>query len=301
MRFLAVITLLSASAHALPSVALDLTALDAESFAALDGVALEKSATVRLVQDGFAVVTRTANPDVIVRVEVRPEPRVLLLTSRGPGGDATREVPWGSEPLVELHLELVQKLAELTRAVAEAKPAVVAPVVEEPPVIIPPATPREREWRFLLFGGGLLREGGLDPLGLLSARWGTRFRVAVEAGLSGMIRTDLTVFESQLSAGGALAVRLPASLEFEVAALAGVLVHSFVITHRVLFESQGVRANLLLTLPLTLSWSPREFFSVGVRAALGWGQGREHVDGTFLYWTRGPIRFDFGVGVTFAL
>lgn len=311
MRALAVIfSLLASAAHALPSVALDLTALDADAFAALDGVALEKSATVRLVQDGFAVVTRTANPDVTARVEVRREPRTLILSTRGPGGEATSEVPWGTEPLVELHLELVQKLAELTRTVA--KPASPLPrgkgqgegaVPEQPPVgKSPPApAPRDREWRISAFAGALLREGGIDPLATVSARWGVSFRLALEIGVSLSGNSErLSVREPQVSAGGAFAVRLPASLELEIAALVGGLLHHSTFTYSD-HLSTSTRINLLLSLPVTLSFAFTEWFSMGVRLAVGWGQPRQHFDGETLLWSRGAVRFDFGLNFTLVL
>ena len=278
-------------AHALPSVALDLTGLDGDSFAALDGVALEKSATVRLVQDGFAVVARTASPDVVLRVGLRPEPRVLVLSSHGPGGDATSDVPWADEPLVELHLELVQKLVELTRATATAKLVIMPPA---------PPPPRERPWHLSLGGGGLVREGGFDPLGLLGVRWGLRYRVALEAGFSGRTSATLSVFEAQLSAGGALALPLTTSLELEFAVLIGALVHHFWLADRATFEPEGTRFNALVTVPVTLWLAVNEAVRVGLRFALGWGQARAHLDGEQTLWTRGAPRAEFGLTVAFA-
>jgi len=65
------------------SVALDLSTLDQTAFEALDGVALEKTATVRLVQEGFAVVATTAAPQVLVSVSVRQAPRSVRTISLG--------------------------------------------------------------------------------------------------------------------------------------------------------------------------------------------------------------------------
>ena len=93
----------SSFASAAPTtVALDVSTVDAASFEALDGVALEKTATVRLVQEGFAVIAPTASPDVLVAVSVSAEPRSIVLSGRGPGGASTRSIPWGNETQAEL-------------------------------------------------------------------------------------------------------------------------------------------------------------------------------------------------------
>ena len=73
---------LAASAATPTTVATDLSGLDEASFAALDGVAFEKTATVRLVQEGFAVVARTATPQVLVSVSLRPDARARAQRAR---------------------------------------------------------------------------------------------------------------------------------------------------------------------------------------------------------------------------
>src|SRR5262245_7257380 len=67
------------------TVAVDVSSLDARSFRELDALALEKAVMVRLVQDGFAVVSPSADPQVSVRV--RKQGAHLLVEARGRQGD----------------------------------------------------------------------------------------------------------------------------------------------------------------------------------------------------------------------
>jgi hypothetical protein len=47
-----------------PTVAVDLATLDVVTYQELDGLSLEKRVVVRLVQEGFAVVAPTEQPDI---------------------------------------------------------------------------------------------------------------------------------------------------------------------------------------------------------------------------------------------
>ncbi|MCA9625882.1 MAG: hypothetical protein KC731_42960 [Myxococcales bacterium] len=97
-------------------VAVDLRALDARNFEALDGTRLEQAMVVRLVQDGFAVVSpeeAQADPSIsVVAVRVDDEGQVVL--ERALGRDILRrETAANGVPLEELHLELAQKASDL--------------------------------------------------------------------------------------------------------------------------------------------------------------------------------------------
>lgn len=102
-------------------MALDLTGLNDRQYAELDGLGLEKHLVLRRIQEGFAVVARLAQPDFVIRVEVRQN----AVTLRATRADHTevRDVEWDrSTKLDWVHLELSQKVVELARTTLAADP-----------------------------------------------------------------------------------------------------------------------------------------------------------------------------------
>src|SRR5262245_46553680 len=98
-----------------PTVAVDLTQLDAHTYTQLDGLALEKRIVMRLVQEEFAVVTAVAQPDVLV--VIRLEGTSLVLEARGPASAERRLVlALGPAATPELHLEITHRILGLVRA-----------------------------------------------------------------------------------------------------------------------------------------------------------------------------------------
>ena len=270
---------LCSSAIAAPTtVALDVSTVDAAAFEALDGVALEKTATVRLVQEGFAVIAPTASPDVLVSVSVNVAPRSIVLSGKGPGGTSTRSIPWGAETQAELHLEVTQKLVELTRVVARA------PVV---PVVEPVVEPTPSRWHLGAGGGVLLREGGLDGLGVATLRWGDRLRFAADLGLGGSRGAGIGIIETTLAAGVAYTLQFD-RWQLEAAVVLGALLHVWSLDA----SSSGLRVSPLVNIPLQLSFAVTQLVSVGLRVAPGWSGAREHVSGDSVLWTRGPLRLE---------
>lgn len=269
----------SSFASAAPTtVALDVSTVDAASFEALDGVALEKTATVRLVQEGFAVIAPTAAPDVLVSVSVNAEPRSIVLSGKGPGGASTRSIPWGNETQAELHLEVTQKLVELTRVVARAPVvAVVEPVVE----------PQPSRWHLGAGGGVLLREGGVDGLGVATLRWGERLRFAADFGVGGSRGAGIGVIETTLAAGVAYALKFD-RWRLEAAVLVGALLHLWSLDA----STSGVRVSALVNVPLQASFAVTPMVNIGLRVAPGWSGAREHVSGDTVLWARGPLRLE---------
>lgn len=270
------------------TVALDLSTLEPTAFEALDGVALEKTATVRLVQEGFAVVATTAAPDVLVSLSVTSTPRAIVLTGKGPGGPGSRSIAWVTEALPELHLEVTQKLVELTRLVARApEPVVVAP---EPTIAV------QRLWEFGAAGGVLVREGGDDGLGVVMLRRGDQLRFAVDLGLGGSRGTGVGVFEASLSAGVAYALRFD-RWQLEAAVVAGGLLHAWSLTG----STTGTRFSPLVAVPIQFSFGLTPALRLGLRVAPGWSGAREHVSGDVVLWSRGPLRLEAMGAVLLAL
>jgi hypothetical protein len=279
---------ISSLAGAAPTaVALDLSTLEAGAFEALDGVALEKTATVRLVQEGFAVVATTASPDVLVSLSVTQTPRAIVLTGTGPSGASARSIPWTGEALPELHLEVTQKLVELTRVVARVPEPVVVPVE---PVIAP------RRWEVGAAGGVLVREGGVDGLGLVTLRRGDQLRLAVDLGLGGSSGTGIGVFEATLTGGLAYALRFD-RWQLEAAVVVGGLLHAWTLSG----SSAGTRFSPLVSVPIQLSVGLTPALRLGLRVAPGWSGAREHLNGDVVLWTRGPLRLEALAAVFLAL
>lgn len=269
------------------TVALDLSTLEAGAFEALDGVALEKTATVRLVQEGFAVVATTATPDVLISLTASQTPRALVLTGRGPGGASSRSIPWASEALPELHLEVTQKLVELTRGIARAPEPVVVPV--EPVITL-------RLWEFGAAGGVLVRQGGVDGVGVVTLRRGDQLRLAVEVGLGGSAGSGVSVLEATLTAGVAWALRFD-RWQLEAALVAGGLLHAWSLTG----STTGTRVSPLVSVPIQLSFGLTPSLRLGLRVSPGWSGAREHLSGDVVLWTRGPLRLDALAAVFLAL
>ena len=193
----------------------------------------------------------------------------------------TREVPWGAEPLAELHLELTQKLAELTRAVSKAPaPAPLAP------------TPPAPRWDLSAAMGVLVRPGGTEPLGVLGVRWGNLLRLAVDVGLSGGRGAGISVFEGTLSAGPAVAFPVSERFRVELAVLLGALMHAWSIDDAAADDRGGAHFNAIVTVPLGASFAVSPAVRTGLRIAPGWGQARAHLSGENELWSRGAFRLE---------
>jgi len=74
------------------SVGVDFSTLDARTHREIDGVALEKAAVLRLIQEGFSAVNVSAGPSVLL--SFRRGVDDLLIEARGPGG-INRPTPIG--------------------------------------------------------------------------------------------------------------------------------------------------------------------------------------------------------------
>ncbi|MBK7860872.1 MAG: hypothetical protein IPJ65_20165 [Archangiaceae bacterium] len=314
---LAVALAAGAEPPAATRVAVDLTQLGERDFQVLDGLGLENRATVRLIQEGFAVVSLRSAPQLVLRVTARAE--ALLLVAESPVSRAQRVVRRGGLTAAELHLAVAQKLVELAREVPTEPPpqpqppppspaAPPAPAPEPGPVqqevVSPPPAEPSQAPGFSVGAGGaaLLREGGVDPLALLwIERHGWRVRPKVVLGFTASQPARLQVFEVQGQLGIAWPWSLRPGLELSVSALVGAVLHSYS-TRPPLQPESGTRVDLLVSLPLELTFrpTPRFFMSVRLCPALS-SRGREHLEGSNLLWRRGAARAEVGanIGVSF--
>jgi hypothetical protein len=279
-----------AAAEPLPSVAVDLTGLDAAEYAKLDGLALEKRLVLRLVQDGFAVVAPAAPADV--RVTVSAAPGGLLLVASGGGKTARREVPIAEGALAELHLELAQKVAELARSCVPAP----KPALPPPPPVAPSPPPAEAPFRVAASGGAVVRAGGTDFAGRLAVRYGRLVGVHVVAGLVPSFGDGLWVLEGQLLVGPSVKVELAPGAELEAALAVGAALQFFQLADAAALERTGARLDLAAALPISFTYWPARSFGLGVRVTPGLAsQGRQHSSGGQVLWTRGAASFEAGV------
>lgn len=273
------------------SVALDLTGLDAEAYRRVGGLALEKQAVLRLVQEQFGVVAPAAGPDVAIRIELGDQ--VLRLTARSRRGAEVREVALGAgEALSELHLEASQKIVELARAVTPPPP-----VQPGPP---PPPPPREAPRTWTLDGGvggeALLRDGGTDPQARLQLRWGGRLGVRLSGAYAPSGSSELRVLEWAVQVGPSYRQPLGAALDLEVDLLGGVLLHHYTLWDGYASDRAGDRIDWAASLPLTLCWRPFSALAVSLRIAgrLA-GNQREHFFNERELWRRGAWGLEAGM------
>lgn len=279
------------AAEPLPSVAIDLGGLDEATYAKLDGLGLEKRLVLRLVQDGFAVVAASAQADV--RLSVVSSSLGLLLNAQGRTAAAQREVAIAGDGLVELHLEVAQKMVELARACAPG-PAPEAPKpIPEHPAAPPPPAPIEPMFRLAAAGGVIARSGGTDLAGRLVLRYGSQLGVSAVLGLVPSFAQELLVLEGQFLLGPSFKLKLGAEADLEIGLVAGPTLHFFHLSHKEALEPTGVRLDLAAALPLTFAYWPAQAFGVGVRIAPGIAsQGREHRSGEQTLWSRGSVWFE---------
>lgn len=276
----------ASAAQPLTTVGLELTALPEEDWIALEVLALEKKLVLRLVQDGFAVVASTANPDVRLRLS-RAQPG-LRLSAHSAVKDAQVEVPVDDGAISGLHLELVQRAAELART--SAPPPVVVEVAPPPaPARPPPWSPGVR------LGGALgfvVRQGGTDVAVRAVLRVGRLIGGELMVGLIPSGSASVAVLEVPVLLAFSLRFELDHGLVLEGAVAGGVLIHSF-------FPggAPGVQLAAMGSVPVTLSWFPLAWVGVGVRAAPsvvsaaasqpGWSRGSWWFEATglaFLRW-----------------
>ncbi len=188
------------------SVAVDLSSLDRKSYLELDAVALERGVVLRLVQEGFAVVSVSSEPELLVRI-TRDGRNVVLEV-----GGRTATVELDPKHLREFHLEVAQKAAELSRSAAaaipepqppEEKPTPVPPTVEPVPPSPEPPPPR---WNVLAAGGVLVRLPGFDPRVAIAARFAATTLVGVhlEVGLTPIPGASFAAYDGSLLIGPGL-------------------------------------------------------------------------------------------------
>jgi hypothetical protein len=281
------------------TVALDLGALDEDTYRRVGGLALQKQAVLRLVQESFAVVAASAAPDIVLAVE--PFEAGLRLTAKSRAGEQAREVQLSQdEPLEELHLEISQKLVELARSVTPPPLPVEPPKPPPEPRSLPPPPLPPRWWTADVRAGAdvVFRKGGNDPQARLDLRWGGRLGAQLVGALAPSHTSDLKVLEWTILAGPSWRQALVPRLDVEIGLLAGLLWHHFTIKNPYSLDTAGNRRDWAAALPMALAFSPIPMVELSLRVAPRvCGESREHFLGDRRLWFRDRWALETGLSI----
>ncbi|WP_164018005.1 hypothetical protein [Pyxidicoccus trucidator] len=283
------------------SVSFDLRPLSDQDYRRWDGVELERKVAIRLIQEGFAVVSPESPAQLRLRASRAPEG--LRLEAVGPRQRAEQRVRVGRGSLAELHLEIAQKLSELARALKpEPEPPPSAPVPPEPapqPPVAVASAPRSSELDLSLGLGSLWRGPAADPHLLLSIRRGLgALGLEAETGLGVSRGAELTVLEVQ---GGAFfSYRLSATerLQLEPGVGAGVVLHTFQLAASWVSARSGTQVSPAGWARMKLRWRFTERLAAELRVALGLLRPVTHVNEGATLWSRGGARLETGASLS---
>lgn len=269
------------------TVAVDLTSLDAASYQALDGLALEKRIVLRFVQEGFAVVGVQEHPDIVV--VIRLQDANVILEARSAQGTRSREVARRDASLTELHLEITQKAAELVRAIPiAAAPAVierVAPVVADR-VRVEASAGVDVVWR----------SAGVDVAPRLGVRFGGAFAGLASGALAVSSGPGIAIEEWQAMVGASYRCELGSATSLEVGAEVGALIEHYSVSDPMAMKRRGIVVDPIGSLPVSVSLAPTPRWLFSLRLAPGLAaEGRRHTFEGATIWERGAFRMEAGV------
>ncbi|MCY1016090.1 hypothetical protein [Pyxidicoccus sp. MSG2] len=283
------------------SVSFDLRSLSDQDYRRWDGVELERKVAIRLIQEGFAVVSPERPAQLRLRASRTPEG--LRLEAVGPRQRVEQSVRVGRGSLAELHLEVAQKLSEMTRALKPEPepppPAPPPPASAPPPPVAVASAPRSSELDLSLGLGSLWRGPAVDPHLVLSIRRGLgAFGLEAEAGLGGTRGAALSVFEVQ---GGAFfSYRLSAAerLQLEPGVGAGIVFHTFQLADPWVSAQAGTQVSPAGWARMKLRWRFAERLAAELRVALGLLRPMSHVSEGGTLWSRGGARLETGANLS---
>lgn len=298
-------------------VALDLGALDDASFAAIDGVAIERGCLARLVQEGFAVVALDHAPELVLVVEVAPEhvDVVATQTSTSTSPQRARVVRTKGLRREELMLELVQKAVELardltddvlrrraSRAITSHDATVTATITETPRA-------RERDPRDAPLDGAHLRAelgarvgataraGGVDAS---AAGWLDGGGVLFGRGELALVfapSSDVVAIDATLRAGPGLRVALGDVVALEALVLGGLVVHAARLDGA---STSALAASAALVAGLELRARPWLVFGLWCVPSVA-SRSFEHIVDGRVAWRRGVWAVEVGAGLAVEL
>lgn len=279
---------------------------------------LAAALTDRLTEEGFHVVARDAEPDVVVSLSVGAPDCVLRATR--PTVTVERRVLGCGVVVADDQLELVQKAAELARSAyrreepvpppgVDARPmrpaaAAVPPVSPTPPVLsaVAPSATAPATWEVSTGLDLQIRAGRLDPAARLGSRvrldadWALHLTTGLSRATSGpAVGSSLAITEGTMLAGVARRIHDGERVRIEAAVFAGALVHHFDDG-----ADSGTRLDPVGALALTGTVRLSRHLGVQVRLAPGMSRTEyRHVAGNVVVWQGGRPRLDAGIGVVF--
>lgn len=284
------------------TTSLDLRLLSEAAYQKLDGVALERRVMMRLVQEGFAVVSLEVGGQVRLRLRENG-PSTLILTVTDPSGERSRTIARGDESTAELHLELAQKAAELARpalvrwrvATNKAKPDGDKQVGGGSP------TPLHVDGQA---GAALLYRGAAtDPLFWSDLRIDVHggLGVHLSLGVAPANSGPVTATDIQLQAGLGYRHALHPRVDVEAALLVGTVLQRWSIAAAGVLaggDTSGTRVNVIASLPLSVDWwiLPHVALCARVAAGVADAGGTQVIAGATV-WQRDVFRLEGGLAV----
>jgi len=288
------------------SVAVDFSALDERSFESIGGVELESRIVLRLVQDGFIVVSPLADPVIVIRATLSNGD--LQLDASGSQRTVLAAEPVDAEKVLEIVLR-VSELAHDARdrlppaPVPAPAPQCLCPTSPSPPVPAPetPQSPSPPPRRFALGAslGSLLRAGAVDPCAALSSRYRFgRLFLQADAGVAPSVSSSIRVDDWHLLAGVGVLFEPTDGLRFLATLSAGTWIHHFTMTADGAAEPEGTRILGLGTLTAGVEWDLAP--SIALQTRLEGGLVPRGIGPTLNeepIWERGAARMSLWVGV----
>jgi hypothetical protein len=304
------------------TVALDLTQLEDRSYDALDGLGLEKRLVLRLVQEGFAVVGLTTNPEIVIGIRV--DKGEIILRADAATSRERREIDWDKSVKRELlHLEVAQKAVDLVRAVEPTLPSRVPtkdlPAPQQPqqtkmdplarethhvPEAKKESTPwRQRRYSVEVASGALYRPSALDPIERLTiSLWVfKRLRLGIETGVIPASRTSIQVIEFFPSLSVGTGFEVGSHWSFVGAVRGGTLVHRYRMDDPTVDARRGLRVNGLFECLFRVKYDLFPWLGFAIEVAPGVNTfRRRHVRDGKTLWSRGYESAEATFGANFS-
>jgi len=303
--FVTMVTVIAALAQA-PTVSFDLSAVPETEYRQYRGLELERKVSLRLVQEGFSVVApQSGGAQIQIRVRSVPRQGWLLDASNSSRKLSARVDPTEGTR-AELHLEVSQKVSELTRALAVGLKPPVAPVPETPaaaPVEAPVvATAAPRNWELRASGGVSLRGSGVDPHLALSLRHAFgAVGGELEGALSFASAQGIRVLEPQAALVIGVRWDLPGPFYVEPGAGAGLLLHVYSLEDTFFSQGSGVVLSPIVSARLRAGWRVTERLAVEARGSLGVVRPIRHESEGLMVWSREGVHGEVTAGFSWTM
>lgn len=304
---LPLLTLLPAAAAATPTppapttVGIDMGALSERDYAIVDGLALQKKAVLRLVEEGFAVVAWHKAPAVKVRLSMADG--VLAVEAVTEAGRERRLLPRGEDEISAFHLEAAHHVVGAVRAAALAlsllkrrrpPPAAVEAAAREPRA-------RDRVEVDVSVLAVVREAADAQPQLGLRLPLGAGWWLDADAGLALASEARVSGRDWLVTLGASRRWVLAGGFELSVGARVGVVLHEFEVqaaAGEALTEPSGLRADFVALAPLTWTWWFDDGFGLRVSVAPGAAhRPREHTQRGEVLWERSAWRVDAGGGL----